>query len=95
MDRSEYQWITACTRRVRNDLPTDWNANCSLPGVIVISIVAGCFRAVAVDFDRRWPISGGINRGRKKKREKKRENVESAQLSRSICPHGEKKRLPS
>ncbi|RWW44086.1 hypothetical protein BHE74_00050185 [Ensete ventricosum] len=29
-----------------------------------------------VDFDRRWPISSGISRGRKKKREKKEENLE-------------------
>ncbi|RWW71885.1 hypothetical protein BHE74_00020344 [Ensete ventricosum] len=45
--------------------------------------VADCFlpvttrnRSATVDVDRRWPISGGISRGRKKKREKKRENLE-------------------
>ncbi|RZR97929.1 hypothetical protein BHM03_00027208, partial [Ensete ventricosum] len=40
-----------------------------------------------------WSISGGISRGRKMKREKKRENLESALLSRSLrscdpSPHG-------
>ncbi|RWV85175.1 hypothetical protein GW17_00053054, partial [Ensete ventricosum] len=34
----------------------------------------GCFRP---DFDHRCSLSGGIDRGRRKKREKKRKNLES------------------
>ncbi|RWW47620.1 hypothetical protein BHE74_00046365 [Ensete ventricosum] len=41
-----------------------------------ISTVVGRCRAVMVDFDRHRSISGGISRGRKKKREKRRENLE-------------------
>ncbi|RRT47122.1 hypothetical protein B296_00053951 [Ensete ventricosum] len=39
-----------------------------------------------VDFNRRRPISGGISRGRKKKREKKRENLEIQHCSPNLDP---------
>ncbi|RWW55431.1 hypothetical protein BHE74_00037932 [Ensete ventricosum] len=45
----------------------------------------GCFhlvtarnQSVMVNFDCRRPLSGGINRGRRKKRDKKRENLRSS-----------------
>ncbi|RRT75491.1 hypothetical protein B296_00031170 [Ensete ventricosum] len=61
-------------------LSADRYVNCPLPSS---TTDWGCFhpvttrnRAVTVNFDRRRSISSGINRGRKKKREKKRENLE-------------------
>ncbi|RRT71156.1 hypothetical protein B296_00002835 [Ensete ventricosum] len=56
----------------------------------------GCFHLVTVrnqlvmvNFDRRRPLSGSINRGRRKKREKKRENLRSGaalpRQSRSVA----------
>ncbi|RZR79110.1 hypothetical protein BHM03_00004726 [Ensete ventricosum] len=55
---------------------------------------------IAVDFDRRWPISGGINQGRKKKREKKGRtwsrrsspNPFARTGRRNVSPRGEKER---
>ncbi|RRT45314.1 hypothetical protein B296_00044900 [Ensete ventricosum] len=68
-------------RAVRAGSPVDWNADCPLPGG---TVNWGCFRPattrnrlVTVDFDRRRPISDGICRGRKKKREKKKKNLET------------------
>ncbi|RZR71636.1 hypothetical protein BHM03_00006203 [Ensete ventricosum] len=73
---------TACTGSV-----ADRYADRPLPGS---TIDWGSFRPVTtrnrpvmVDFNRRQLISGGISRGRKKKREKKRENLEIR-----CCSHG-------
>ncbi|RWW79027.1 hypothetical protein BHE74_00012714 [Ensete ventricosum] len=67
-----------------------------------ISTIVGRCRTVTVDFNRRRPILGGINRGRKKKREKK--NLESSATLRPRNPSSavdffshreEKTRLPA
>ncbi|RZS04232.1 hypothetical protein BHM03_00034530, partial [Ensete ventricosum] len=43
-----------------------------------ISTIAGRCWAVTIDFDRWWPISGGISRWREKEEEEKKwENLES------------------
>ncbi|RZS29231.1 hypothetical protein BHM03_00062937 [Ensete ventricosum] len=47
---------------------------------ILVRLLIGTRITLAVDFDYRRSISGGINRGRKKKREK----LELALLSRSL-----------
>ncbi|RRT39341.1 hypothetical protein B296_00059221 [Ensete ventricosum] len=60
-------------RVVHTGLPVDRNADRPLPG-------GTTNWGLTVDFDYRRSISGGINRGRKKKREK----LESALLSRSL-----------
>ncbi|RWW16530.1 hypothetical protein GW17_00019591 [Ensete ventricosum] len=49
---------------------------------------------MAVDFDHRRPLLGGVSRGRRKKREKKIENLEIRRRSPSTIPNrrrGEKK----
>ncbi|RWW57120.1 hypothetical protein BHE74_00036112 [Ensete ventricosum] len=51
-----------------------------------ISIVIDRYRAVTVDLDRRRSISTGISPGRKKKREKKRENLEIQCCSPNLDP---------
>ncbi|RZS24370.1 hypothetical protein BHM03_00057432 [Ensete ventricosum] len=42
----------------------------------LISTVASHCQAVMIDFDRHRPILSGISQGRKKKREKEKENLE-------------------
>ncbi|RZS25196.1 hypothetical protein BHM03_00058363, partial [Ensete ventricosum] len=76
------------------DLPTlykkvlDRYTDCLLPAVTIDwcyfrSVIA---RLVPVDFDRCHSLSGGISRGRRKKREKKRENLEIECRSPSVNP---------
>ncbi|RWW56259.1 hypothetical protein BHE74_00037037 [Ensete ventricosum] len=53
--------------RPLSDGTTDWG---------YFHLIIARNRSVMIDFDRRRPLSGGISRGRRKKREKKRENLE-------------------
>ncbi|RZS13631.1 hypothetical protein BHM03_00045252 [Ensete ventricosum] len=85
-----YQAVHTCS-------PVDWYTNHPLPGD---TVDWGCFRPITainqlvmVDFDRYHPLTGGISRGRRKKREKRRKNWRSdvalPRRSRSVIalPH--------
>ncbi|RWV92237.1 hypothetical protein GW17_00045405, partial [Ensete ventricosum] len=72
----------------RTGPPVDRYTDCLLPAVTIDwcyfrSVIA---RLVPVDFDRCHSLSGGISRGRRKKREKKRENLEIQCRSPSVNP---------
>ncbi|RRT42946.1 hypothetical protein B296_00056776 [Ensete ventricosum] len=66
-DRYRLYRVVPLTGAVSSPLPPE------ISRYRLISTVAGRCWAVMVDFDCRWPISGCISQGRKKKREKKRE----------------------
>ncbi|RRT67692.1 hypothetical protein B296_00028992, partial [Ensete ventricosum] len=81
------------------DLKTDTRTVCyrPVPSIGAISVplppdwcyfhsVTARNRSVTADFDRCRSLSGGISRGRRKKREKKRENLEIQCRSPSVNP---------
>ncbi|RZR97810.1 hypothetical protein BHM03_00027052 [Ensete ventricosum] len=71
--------------------PVDWYADRLLPGGTTdwgyFCLVPTRNRLLMIDFDRHRPLSGGINRGRRKKKEKKRENLEIQHCSPSTIPN--------
>ncbi|RWW63874.1 hypothetical protein BHE74_00028932 [Ensete ventricosum] len=78
-----YQAVHTCS-------PVDWYTNRPLPGD---TVDWGCFRPITainqlvmVDFDRYHPLPGGISRGRRKKREKRRKKLEIRCRSPSTIP---------